>query len=31
MKEDFNKDLWSLKKNQTKILEIKSSLNQIKK
>jgi hypothetical protein len=31
MKEEFNKDMENLrKKNQTEILEIKSSLNQIK-
>jgi hypothetical protein len=30
MKEEFNKDMKNLRKNQTTILEIKISLNQIK-
>jgi DNA repair ATPase RecN len=30
MKEEFNKDMESLKKNQTEILEIRSALKQIK-
>jgi hypothetical protein len=30
MKEEFNKDIKILKKNQTEILEMKSSINKIK-